>query len=388
MIAAMLLLLAASGGAGRYPIALQVQPSNPARTATYNHQQAPSGLMAPPAESSVSFVGKQAVDAYSSFGAQFFKPDAQKRLTLDLLSVTPSIDLQKDGWHAVVQHVLELHDESDNLLGSWTIEGRGVVQGLGEGAVPAAFQAATVMAERVFEARFEEPPGVSGFLTRIGVAAGSVGRRPAVAEAPPPPPASAPFIHPEPRGMGVYLEAGGHFSDLSYQTTSRTSISADGDVLDSSKVAPGVDVRLGFATGWFFAQAVFTNGGARDGSVEHSLVSFGADAGVRVKLNRSLELAGGAGLKAARLSVSTYDFGPNAVTQTATQGYPDLMAAVYMTPFFGQRFHLHATFEARYRLTSFDTTYVNGDYHDHLSSGFSIALLLGVELPIAQWGKK
>lgn len=382
------LLLAASSVAGRYPISLQLQPTYAASVATYNHQQSPGGLMAPPAETSVSFVGKQAVDAYTAFGAQFFQPDAQPRLTLTLVSVTASVDLQKDGWHAVVQHALELSDANNRLLGSWTASGRGVIHGLGEAAVPAAFEAATVMAERAFEAHFEDPPGVAGFLASAGVTIGSVRRRAAVAEAPPPPKDSAPLIHPEPRELGVYLDAGGHVDGLSYQTTSNSSNFAQGNFVEGAKIAPGADLRLGIAGGWFFAQAVFSSGGVRDGSVEHSLTSFGADAGVRVKLNRAFEVAAGAGLYSARLSVSTYDFGPRPVTQVTTQAYPDLMAAFYMTPMFGQRFHLHATLETRYRLSSFDTSYVDDTYHDHLSSGFSVAFLLGVELSLAQWGKK
>lgn len=380
------LLIAATGVAGGYPIALEIQPTDAARAATYNHQQSLSGLRGPPAETSVSLVGKQAVEAYTAFAAQFFQRDAQQRSRLTIVSVIPSVELQNDGWHAVVQHALELRDAKGELLGSWTAEGRGVVHGLGEAAVPVAFEAAAAMAERAFEARFEDPPGVAAFLTAAGVKLGTVRRRPAVAEAPPPPPPSAPFIHPEWREAGVYLDAGGHVADTSYQSTARSSISATNSVLDSGKITPGADLRLGIAGGWFFAQAVFSTGAARDGAVGHSLTSFGADAGLRVRLNRALEVAGGAGLSTGRVSVSTYDFGPRPVTQVTTQAYPDLMASIYLTPPSVQRFHLHLTLETRYRLTSFDTSYVDNTYHDHWGPGFSLALLLGVELSLGRAG--
>jgi hypothetical protein len=382
------LLLAASSGAGRYPMALQVQSTDAARAATYSHQQDFSGLHGPPAETSVSFVGKQAVDAYTELATRLFQADAQPRLTLTVVSVKASLAWQNDAWHGVVQHELELRDAHAKLLGSWTVEGRGGVYGLGEGAVPAAFQAATTMAERAFEARFEEPAGVAAFLAGAGVSPGSVGRRAAVAEAPPPPPPAAPFIHPEPTEPRAYLDVGGHVTDLSYQSTSHASVSATNNVLDRSQVTPGMDLRLGIAGGWFFAQGVFSTGGARDGAVEHSLTSFGGDAGVRVKLNRTLQVAGGVGLSSGRVSVSTYDFGPNPVTQVTTQLYPDLMASIYMTPPLGQRFHLHGTLEARYRLTSFDTSYVDGTYQDHWASGFSLALLFGVDVSLVPQGKK
>jgi hypothetical protein len=384
---AVVLLLAASGGA-HYPIALDLQPSSQARAATYNHQQAPGGLFAPPSESTVAFVGKQAVDAYASFVSLLFQPAAKQQLALDLLSVTPSVELKNDGWHAVVQHKLEVRDASDTVLGSWTVEGRGIITGLGEAAVPAAFQAATVMAERQFEAQFEDQPGVTRLLANLGVEKGAIARRPAVAEAPPPPRPSSPFIHPERRELAVYLDAGGRVSNLGYTTTDHSAFQSQQNVLDDSRFIAGGDVRLGIAGGWYFLQGGFSSGSGGGNFVAHALTAFGVDAGVRVKLNSGFELAGGAGLYAARLSVSTYDFGPKPVTQVTSQVYPDLLAALYMTPPFGQHFHLHVALEGRYRLGTMDSTYVNNTYHDHVNTGFSAALLLGVEVPLLQWANK
>jgi hypothetical protein len=386
MFAALLLLAAASGA--RYPISLDLQPSSQASTATYNHQQAPGGLFAPPAETSVAFVGKQAVDAYSGFVSQFFQAAAQQQLALDLLSVTASVELKNDGWHAVVVHHLEVRDASDAVLGAWTIEGRGLIVGLGEAAVPAAFQAATVMAERAFEARFEDPPGVLQLLSNLGVEKGTVARRPEVAEAPRPPPPTAPFMHPERRELAIYLDAGGRFADLTYSSTSHTAFQGVANVLDDNRFLPGADLRIGIAGGWFFLQGGFSSGSGGGNSVLHSLTAYGADAGVRVKLNRAFEVAVGAGFYAARLSVSTTDFGPKPVTQVTSQTYPDVLAAIYLTPPFGKRFHVHIVAEGRYRLASMDTSYIDNTYHDHVNAGFSAALLLGVEIPLLQWGQK
>jgi hypothetical protein len=98
------------------------------------------------------------------------------------------------------------------------------------------------MAERAFEARFEEPAPMIEYLAKLGVAKGSVARRTAVAEAPLPPAEKAPPIAPQRNTAGVYFDAGGRFAALSYQSTS-TSINAAGGVLANSGYGNGADSR-------------------------------------------------------------------------------------------------------------------------------------------------
>jgi hypothetical protein len=381
MLPVILMLAAALPGA-RYPISLQITAFSEASKAVHVHD-GPGylGLSAPPTEASVSYVGRQAMEAYQGFAAQFFQPDGKLRLALQLVAVQPSVELKDDGWHAVVQHELRLLDEDDILIASWTVEGRAIVVGLGEGSLPAAFEKATFMAERALESRFEEPAKVASLLSSLGVERGSVARRPAIAEAPRPPPEKAPPLRPQRKDPEVYLEAGGSFASMSYSGTSRPQGQAP-TPFDSSKVAPGLDLRLGVAGGWVFAQAGFSSGTtARDGDLEHSFTAIGGDLGLVVALNRAFELRGGVGLYSTRVSASTYTFGPQAVTQTVWQTAPNLMAGIRMTPSFGTRLRAHLFVEGRYRFSSVDISMINDSYKDHLGPSFSAAVLLGVDLP-------
>lgn len=372
-------LLLAVAGASRYPATLRLEPSPAAQSAMFFHEGPDYlGLSSPPCEASFSFVGKDAVAAYVRFAQQLFQPGAEATLGLRLIAVAPSTDLKSDGWHAVVRHELQLFDSRGDLIASWTVEGRGRVIGLGEGALPAAFREATAMAERQFEARFEEPVGVVALLAKLGVPPGTVSRRPAIAEKPPPEPPPPPEIHPEPRDLALYVDAGGRLADLSYQATHH------GFADSTNSVLPGYDLRVGVAGWWLFAQAGISHGSARDGEIEHALTSLGGDLGLRVKLHSAMELAGGVGIYSSRIDVSSYAFGPRAVTLQKWQVEPDLMAALRMTPPFGQRFRLRATLEGRYRLASFETTMINDTFTDHIGSGFSFSLLLGIELPLTR----
>jgi hypothetical protein len=328
-------------------------------------------------------VGKDAVAAYDGFAQQLFQPGAEATLGLRLIAVAPSTDLKSDGWHAVVRHELQLFDSQGDLIASWTVEGRGRVIGLGEGALPAAFREATAMAERQFEARFEEPVGVVALLARLGVPPGTVSRRPAIAEKPPPEPQPPPAIHPEPRELALYLDAGGRIAALNYQAAN-PSFGTD----TTHSFMPGYDLRVGVSGWWLFAQAGISHGSARDGDVEHALTSLGGDLGLSMKLRSAMELAGGVGIYSSRVDVSSYAFGPRPVTQQNWQVEPDLMAAFRVTPSLGQRFRLRATAEGRYRLTSFDSSMINGSLHDHIGAGFSFSFLLGIELPLTRRASK
>lgn len=381
MLSVVLLLAVAPGGVARYPLALQVEATGAARAALYVHE-GPGylGLSAPPSESSVSFVGKQAVEAYGSFAGRFFDPAAKAGLRLSVVAVVPSVELDNDGWHAVVEHRLALFD-SNLALASWTVQGRGHVNGLGEGALPAAFGEAAVMAARRFEARFEEP--IKAFLASLGVAPGAVALRPAVAEAPSPPPEKPPAVDLQPAPSAIYLEAGGHLAPLSYQSTSFTSVNANNGMLVEDHLSAGLDLRLGVAGGWYFAQAAFSTGSGRAGDIAHAISAIGADIGLLLRFNASLKLMGGFGLSSSRLTVSTYAFGPRPVSQSHEQLEPDLLVALCMAQSFGSRVGMRLTLEARYRLLATDTSMINETYHDHLDGGASVALLLGIDLPFS-----
>ncbi len=369
----------------RYPFALQLEGDPSAISAQHVHAgRDDSGLSAPRCEGSVSFVGKQAIDSYASLARQYFQQDANVGLTLYLSAVAPSVELKEDGWHAVVRHELELYDSGEVRLGSWTVEGRGHVVGLGEGALPAAFERATNMAARAFEAQFEEPAPVVARLATLGVAQGAVARRPALPEAPLPPPERAPGFRPTRSRSGLYFDTGARFAVLSHESTSRSANPTENGVASATEIATGLDLRLGATAGWFFAQAGFTSANARGGEIAHSLTTVGADLGALLQLNSALKLALGLGLSASRVAVSNYSFGPQPVTKSSWFAEPDLIAALRWTPPFGTRLRLHLTVEARYRLISFDTSMVNGAYQDHLDSGLSGALLLGVELPFSR----
>jgi hypothetical protein len=378
-------MLAAAMPGARYPISLRITALPEARNAIHVHE-GPGylGLSAPPSESSVTYAGKQAVQAYEAFAAQFFQPDAKVALSLELVAVRPSVELKSDGWHAVVQHQLQLLDPDRVLIASWTVEGRAIVAGLAEGALPAAFDKAAAMAERSFEAEFERPPKVLALLSSLGVEKGSVARRPLIAEAPLPAPEPAPPLKPEQRIPEVYFEAGGRFVSMGYSGSNHPQNQAS-TAFDGSKIAPAFDLRLGVAGSWFFAQAGFSSGAmSRDGDVEHSFTSVGGDVGIALPLNRAFEVRAGAGLYTSRISASTYSFGPQPVTQTAWQAGPDLMAAIRMTPSFGTWMRMHLVLEGRYHLASLDISMVNDTFKDHLGPAASAAVVLGVDLPLAR----
>ena len=365
----------------RYPFALQVETTLNAGAAVYNHEGG-GYVLSPPAAGSTSFVGRQARDAYLSFASQLFQPDAKAQLTLLLVAVVPSVELKDDGWHAVVRHELELRGSgksADLLLGNWTVIGRGRINGIGESAVPTGFTEATAVAERQFEAQFEDPAGVADLLQRFGIAKGSVVRRQAIREAPPPPPPKPADIHPQSTGLAFYVEGGVRVSNLSYPAPNSESLAGS---VSSELIAPGFDLRLGVAYGYGFAQFVFARTDGSGDNIEHTLTSVGGDAGVKLRLTRLLELAGGIGLYATNVDVASGNFGPQPVSQSNWQFEPDLMAQLRLTPIGNEKIRMRLTFEARYRLVSFDTSLANNSFSDSLDSGFSLAMLLGVEFSV------
>jgi hypothetical protein len=199
-------------------------------------------------------------------------------------------------------------------------------------------------------------------------------------------PQPVPEVHIERRPYAVYLDAGGRLAGVSYQTSNRVNGIGVTSVTAGDKLTPGFDLRVGVAGAWLFAQAAVSHASGGDAQVSHALTAFGGDGGAVVRFNRAFELAAGLGLYVSRMDVSSYAFGPSAVSQSTWKMAPELMAALRLTPAIGGRFRLRATLEGRYRLASFDTSMVNSQYVDSVNTGFAFAMLLGMELPFGGGG--
>jgi hypothetical protein len=64
------------------------------------------------------------------------------------------------------------------------------------------------------------------------------------------------------------------------------------------------------------------------------------------------------------------------------------VAGICLTPLSTRRFELRVTAEGRYRFNHFDTSMANDTYVESIGSGGSIALLLGVALPLNREASK
>ena len=358
----------------RYPASLRVELSKAASTADYVHQ-GPGVLNGPPCEASVSFVGKQARDAYLGIAKRLFQPEgAGAALQLTIEAVQPAVELHSDGWHAVVSHRLTLRDPDGDSMGSWIVEGSDRVEGAGERAVPDAFAAAAELAARRFEARLEEPPEVTAFLQRNGVAAGVVPRRSAGSEPPPPPP--PPEVGPPRPPAVVYLDLGGGFDAYTMSSSYRG---------DQNGLAPGLDARLGVATKWAFLQAGFSRWDSREQSSGHTLTSFGIDGGLLVRFSRMFEVGLGLGVQSIIDDATDYALGPQPISASSQQWVPNVMVAMRVTPPVGAA-RLRFSFEARARFQAIDTTVSEKSPVDvlHLDATWALALMIGGELPLGK----
>ncbi len=327
----------------------------------------------PPGESSVTFVGKQAREAYEAVAVRLFQKQASHALVLQIESVRASVELKSDGWHAIVEHELVIRDEAGGELGRWTVEGRGRIEGLGEGAVPGAFARAAALAARRFESRFETPPEVVQWLSRNGIAAGTVARREAAEEPPLQPPPAPRSLPRAPRFVG-YLEAGPSANPLSASLRSGTP---------AAEVVPGLDARLGFAGGWAFAQIGFSRWGSRNGNEEHSFASIGLEAGPQVRIGGNVDLAVGAGVSASMGQFTEYSLGPQPVWVRSWRAVPNVVAAIrFALPFASS--HVRLSLEARLRFISFDSVIssYSSYFGDHFETTTALGLLIGGELPL------
>ncbi|HWE25548.1 MAG TPA: hypothetical protein VG496_16550 [Myxococcales bacterium] len=360
----------------RYPADLRVEIAQNAEAARYVHETWGD----PPGEPSVTFVGKQALEAYRALAARLFQPGASLRLGLEIGSVQARVKLESDGWHAIVEHDLIARDESGGVLGRWTVEGRGRVQGLGEQALPAAFERAAALAAQRFESQFETPPDLRSWLERKGVPVASVTRRPPGEEPPLPPP--PPPVGPPRAPLIVYADAGLGLSPFSTQTVSGPA----------SSVAPGFDARLGLAGRWAFGQLAFSWWNSRDNELEHGAKSIGLEAGPVLRLSNAVELGIGAGLHVmvSKVSVYTY-YGPQPVWTQSVDLVPNALAALHLIPPI-RSLRMRVTLEMRLRFVSNDSVaVVQGgspiQFTDHLDSGSAYALLVGGELPLLGTGR-
>ncbi len=358
----------------RYPFDLRVGIAARAEAARYDLEFW-GAISAPPGEPSTTFVGKQALDAYRAIAARLFQAGAPVALRLEIQSVRGRVDLESDGWHAIVEHDLVARNESGGVLGRWSVEGRGRVQGLGQGAIPAAFARAADLAAQRFESQFETPAELVSWMQRSGVSPGAIARRPASEEPPlpPPPPPSGPPRAP----LIVYADAGVGLSPISTRTQSGPS----------SSVAPGLDARLGLSGRWAFAQLGFSWWNSRDSELEHGSTSIGLDAGPLFRFDHVLEVGLGAGLHATMTKVSVYNYGPQPVWVRSLQIVPSAVAAIRLVPPI-RSFRMRVTFEARLPFAPSDSTVVQGGsangFSDHLEAEQTFAILIGGELPLVR----
>src|SRR5436190_3628765 len=325
----------ADPAATRYPIELRIKIQPSAESVRYEHEGR-GGLSGPPSEQSTTFVGKQAVEAYRAVAVRLFQQGAAIALQLEIETVRPRVDLQSDGWHTIVEHGLVARDPQGAVLGRWTVEGRGRVTGLGEGAVPNAFARAAELAAQRFESQLESPPEMISWLQRAGITPGTIARRPPGVEPPLPPP--APEAGPPRARAVVYGELGLGFTTVSMQTQSGP---AEG-------ITPGFDARLGLSGRWAFVQAGFSYWSSRENELEHRVASFGLDAGPLLRLGRSVEMALGLGVQGTSTKAASYSYGPEPVWVQSFDVFPNVVAALRLTPAI-RSFRMRVTLEGRLR---------------------------------------
>lgn len=361
-----------------YSFALQVEIAPQAAAARYDHEGWGT-FDSPPGEPSTTFAGKQALAEYRAIAGRLFDPQATARARLLIEAVRPRVVLENDGWHAVVDHVLVLTDEDGALLGRWSVEGRGRVEGLGEGSLPAAFEGAAALAAQRFEADFETPPQVAAFIERHGVGRGVVKRRPPGEE----------FTAPRtPRrqvasrpGLVAYLGVGSSLHPMTFRSGTRTATGSPSDDL-----VDGLDARLGVSGRAGFAQLVFDRWNNRDGILDHSSTSIGVDAGLVRRLSDAFELAVGLSLH-ARLSKVTASTGyPQPLWVEAWHTEPGVVGMLHIIA--PLKLPVRVTLEVRAAYASTDTILIQPTAYDglveHSDAATSIAVLIGGELGLGR----
>jgi len=262
-----------------YPVDVRIELSRKAAGAMFHHGIGPS-LLAPPNPSCSVTVGEQAGDAYGSAGRRMFRGGSPEAARLELAAVAADLDLDLDGWHAVVEHTLVLRSASGAELGRWVTKGRDRVEGLGENAIPRAFRGAAEKAAARFEASFAEPAGVARWLTDSGVALASA-PRPGV---PPDVPLVVSTPAPPPRVYAAYVDAG-----AGNIVATETKEGRVHEVL-----LPALALRVGVSMPWAFVQFARAR---TTGLVDKT----GFEGGPLLRLSPNLDLKAGGG--AHRVSV-------------------------------------------------------------------------------------
>ncbi len=246
-------LPAERAGAGpAYDVAVEVRLSPGALQR--DHQHVP-GLSSPPQPSASTPVGRQADGAYRAVVERLFRKAAPgeraAHLQVDLVRADTGFD--DDGWFAFVEHSLILVASDGTEVARWVVRGEAAIEGVGQGAVPRAFDRAAMEAARKFDEGLEGDPGVARWLGGLGAQVQVVVRQPpkprrlAVAPPAPGPPRSA---------YTVYVDGGLAFTSMDL-TWSRLSGSPrpwlEKVELGSSPGTVGA-VRLGLSAPWAIVQ--------------------------------------------------------------------------------------------------------------------------------------
>lgn len=290
-----------SAGSSGYPFSIRLRLSPGALRARFVHGGG-GGFFSPPNPSCTAAVGEQARDAYAAALRRMARKDASDGAELEVSSVSAGVDLDADGWHAVLVHVLVLRDLAGDELGRWTVKGRQPIVGLGEKAIPAAFSRAAEITARRFESGFEEPAGVARWLAERGVEPGSTPRPAPPAE--PQPPTLTRSPEGPPRGeTALYLDLGGGI--VPFDASNNHSQPVVGLPEPSVTTSRSDDVRYAFATRagvsgrWAFAQLLLTKWRSPQMVAWNDAVrvtTFGVEAGPLLRLRPEVEVTAGLGL--------------------------------------------------------------------------------------------
>lgn len=266
---------AAAAAAGpTYPVHVEIALAKKSVGAMFHHGIGPS-LFAPPNPSCSVSIGDQARAAYAAVARRMFRAGGVERAaSLEIGISAADLDLDVDGWHAQVEHALALRSASGVEMGRWTVKGRERVVGLGETAIPRAFQSAAEKAAGRFEAAFPEPPGVARWLAESGVHLASAPRA-----QPPPEVQLFQRVPPAPpRSWALYVDGGGG-SIVATQVR---------DGRDERTLLPALALRVGVAAPWAFVQV------ARARTTE-LVDKVGAEAGPLFRLTPDVDLKLGVG---------------------------------------------------------------------------------------------